>query len=409
MDAPTPSPDLETVEREIRQGFRLLRFSPPIERQFEQDTAENRCRHMIRQNYIGIVIYHFFLFSDQRVVGDVFQIDLLLHFAVMTPVMILTNLVLACRPRRWVRAGAEAAAVIVLTATIVVLTCQSRMPDRDIMLWTIVLVVLFMIVVQGIEFVYAVAASLAIFVIFAIGTATFETASADRILMTNSIMAGVMVFSLVGSYTLEHRQRTGYLLTLRDRLRNEVLEIASLRDALTGIGNRRALDAALLRLLARRGAGPVPASTVLLLDIDHFKAFNDGNGHQAGDRCLKRVAEILAGSVRSDEGTVYRFGGEEFLILLDGVSGADASRVAERVRARVAEDRIPRDAAGTAFVTISVGIASGQLGRDATAETLIAEADAALYAAKRGGRNRIWPPAQAEAPSVECARQAAAA
>ena len=396
MRAPAPSLDLDEVEHEIRHGFRPLRFSPPIERQYEADTGEGRCRNMIRQNYIGLLVYHGFLLTDYRVIGDVFLLDLILHFCVMTPAAVATNLLLARCPPRWLRAGAQTLAMIVLALTIVVVTCASRMPDRDVLIFTIILVVLFMIVMQGVEFVYATAGCAAIFILFAFGMNTFEAHSTDRILMADSIMAGVMIFSLFGAYALEQRTRAGYLLTLRDRLRNEALEIASLRDALTGICNRRALDAALLRLLARRASDPSPTSSVLLLDIDHFKAFNDTNGHQAGDRCLQRVAAILTESVRSDEGKVYRFGGEEFLILLDDNPEAEAAAVAERVRARVAGERIPRDPAGSAFVTISVGIASGRLGGETTAEALIAAADAALYAAKRRGRDQIWPPLTAD-------------
>ncbi|WP_165937799.1 GGDEF domain-containing protein [Methylobacterium segetis] len=295
----------------------MLRFSPSIERQFEADTGEARCRQFIRQNYIGLFIYHFFLVSDYRLVGDVFHLDLIMHFCVTTPMTFAAHLILAHNPPRWLRAGSETLVMAVVALTIIVVTCASRMPDRDILLFTTVLVVLFMIVMQGIEFFYAVAGCLAMFVMSVIAVITFTAFSSERMLMANSIMAGVMIFSLSGSYMLEHRTRTAYLLALRDRLRNRDLEIASLRDALTGIGNRRALDATLLRLLAQRGHEPWRASSILLLDIDQFKTFNDTNGHLAGDRCLKRVAGILASSVREDEGTVFRFGGEEFLVLLD--------------------------------------------------------------------------------------------
>ena len=220
-----------------------------------------------------------------------------------------------------------------------------------------------------------------------------------RVAVADAVFAGVVLFSLIGCYNLEFEQRTAYLLGLRERLRNEELERISRRDPLTGLGNRRALDAAVTRH-RERGARPI---SVLLVDIDFFKAFNDANGHLAGDDCLKRVAALIGGNAGLDR--VFRFGGEEFLVLLDESNPAEALEVGERIRRAIEAAAIGFGGRpGRGVMTVSVGIASGSLRDEASLAAIIAEADRALYRAKRGGRNRAMrlggPSAELHPPSV---------
>lgn len=129
--------------------------------------------------------------------------------------------------------------------------------------------------------------------------------------------------------------------------------------------------------------GPV---ATLLVDIDHFKRFNDTNGHQQGDLCQMRIAGLMATSLRAEEGQVYRFGGEEFVILLAGATLPDALLVADLVRSGVEDAGIP---AGPSAGTVSIGVAAAPVERDTTPQLLVADADAALYAARSHGRNRV--------------------
>jgi diguanylate cyclase (GGDEF)-like protein len=126
------------------------------------------------------------------------------------------------------------------------------------------------------------------------------------------------------------------------------------------------------------------------MDVDSFKAFNDNYGHQAGDDCLCRVAEVLdAGLLRSGE-VLARYGGEEFVALLPATDRDAAAHTAERLRLRVAEAAIPHgfSSAGTT-VSLSAGVAAVIPSAGGAPEKLLAAADAALYAAKRAGRNRV--------------------
>jgi diguanylate cyclase (GGDEF)-like protein len=160
----------------------------------------------------------------------------------------------------------------------------------------------------------------------------------------------------------------------------EPLRQGALFDPLTGALNRRGLDAELAALQAG-GQGVA----VLAIDLDHFKAVNDAHGHAAGDLVLQRFADVVRGSIRSED-VFARVGGEEFMLVLRGLSPDDVMGTAERIRQRVAALVVDVDDARVQ-VTCSLGVAHARDG--ARMPTLRLLADEALYAAKRDGRDRI--------------------
>ena len=168
---------------------------------------------------------------------------------------------------------------------------------------------------------------------------------------------------------------------------NEELARLSHQDGLTGLSNRRCFDDALRRESRDATFGDAPLS-LLMIDVDHFKSFNDTRGHQAGDECLRAVAALL-GRERAAPGEVAaRYGGEEFAMILPGHDPAAAGARAERLRAAIEALRLPHAGSATApWITVSVGVATR--GADGDDVSLIAAADAALYRAKRAGRNRV--------------------
>jgi len=169
---------------------------------------------------------------------------------------------------------------------------------------------------------------------------------------------------------------------------NRRLRDMSLRDPLTGLGNRRRLDRGIKQAWreAQQG-GPV---SLLLLDIDHYKAYNDRYGHGQGDLCLAQVGRALRQATRRQPAVVARYGGEEFAVLLPASDVTVARLVAERIQAGIAALALVHAGSPTApHITVSIGVATLQPGPSGLADDLLARADAALYAAKRDGRNRI--------------------
>jgi len=178
-------------------------------------------------------------------------------------------------------------------------------------------------------------------------------------------------------------ERTRELAAANDRL----VELAR-TDPLTGLPNRRAFEDHLRIALdfADRVQRPL---ALAMVDVDHFKAYNDAYGHPAGDACLRRVAEALRSATRRSLDLVARYGGEEFVIVLAITDGPLAAALADAARRAVSDLAIPHRGAAGGVVTVSIGVAELDLGAARRAEDLIARADAALYSAKRAGRDRV--------------------
>jgi diguanylate cyclase (GGDEF)-like protein/PAS domain S-box-containing protein len=165
-------------------------------------------------------------------------------------------------------------------------------------------------------------------------------------------------------------------------LNAQLAELAT-TDGLTGLANRRTFDDFLRRAFAQHDE-----LSMLLIDIDHFKGYNDSNGHQAGDGCLKKVAGVIADATIGTTALSARYGGEEFAIILPGVSERDAMTVAEAVRLRVRALQIENAAAARGTLSISIGV-TGRRAQTANEAVLVGEADLALYEAKRRGRDCV--------------------
>ena len=169
----------------------------------------------------------------------------------------------------------------------------------------------------------------------------------------------------------------------------ETLHRISTQDGLTGVSNRRHFDEA-LALEWRRAARSRSPLALLMLDIDYFKAFNDEAGHQAGDDCLRRVAQALRDNLHRAADLISRYGGEEFAILLPETDVEPARKIAESLREHIESLDIRHPAAPLGRVTVSIGLASVIPPRDgANVGEFVRYADAALYDAKRSGRNRV--------------------
>jgi diguanylate cyclase len=198
------------------------------------------------------------------------------------------------------------------------------------------------------------------------------------------------------SHTLEQRLQQSKAEVSRLQENIDAARAEARTDQLTQLSNRKAFDEAFQHALDSAAQNNEPLC-LLMGDIDHFKKFNDTWGHQTGDQVLRLVAHCMRESVR-DRDIPARYGGEEFAVILRGATLDIASQIAERIRWNVESKRVMKRSTGEDLgtITMSLGVALLQAGEDGA--SLIKRADAALYAAKHAGRNRVLTERQMEAP-----------
>lgn len=209
---------------------------------------------------------------------------------------------------------------------------------------------------------------------------------------TLGVAAAIALFA---NWRHERDARRTYLVGLKERLgrqalsqHNRELDDLTRRDPLTGLPNRRAFDAWLRTPIDGNAADRLVS--LIAIDIDHFKPFNDHYGHPAGDQCLRQVADCLRENARAQTDLVARIGGEEFAIILVGTGADDAIQLAHQLRNAVEGLALPHHGPGAGgHVTITAGVASAFVLDKVSLHALAQRADAALYEAKQAGRNQV--------------------
>lgn len=389
MKYQAPSDEMLVEQELARRGLRL-RFTPELERRFESETSAARNRMLFIQQMVALLFYLFHSFTDFALIPDVVPLALVLHLGIALPITLISLVVLwfgappALREAMVVGLGVLAALITLA------LMLASEAPLRDQLATSTAVVMLFVTVVQRIRFPYAVAACAVMALANGVALNMLPDYDPARLVSDVGTLVGSGVLMLAACWTLEREARRAYVLRLRERLLNTALDDMSRHDPMTGLENRRSLDLAFGAIARDANRGEDVA--VVLLDIDHFKAYNDTLGHMAGDEALRAVARELRAGLRAGTDRAFRFGGEEFMLLLRRTSLSEAVLLAERLRRRIEAAELPHPRAEGAVVTASFGVASARTGGEIGSDELVAGADAALYAAKRSGRNRVWPP-----------------
>lgn len=195
------------------------------------------------------------------------------------------------------------------------------------------------------------------------------------------------LYETVQEYTRNLEQKVQERTAELESLNHELKRLAD-RDGLTGVANRRAGDTHLDNVWLQTLEAQQPLS-VIMLDADHFKAYNDYYGHQDGDDCLRKLAAIISKLLRREADMVMRYGGEEFMLILPFTNNAGAMALSEKIRMAVLSEAIAHEASKTnSVVTVSIGVATTIPTRDSASSALVGAADEALYRAKKQGRNR---------------------
>ncbi|MEM1090261.1 MAG: diguanylate cyclase [Pseudomonadota bacterium] len=211
---------------------------------------------------------------------------------------------------------------------------------------------------------------------------SYHGAPPELIRFETSVLMVVSVVALVFAYTLEHSQRLSFL-------QRRIMQVLSSVDSLTGLKNRRVFDEE-LESLWKQGHRDSNPLGLLLVDVDHFKAFNDRYGHQAGDRCLARIGEVLGDSVRRPLDIAARVGGEEFALLFYAATPEHVVAAGKQIEEEIRALEIPHADSSTApVVTVSIGAGLIQPRPNRSPESLVKQVDLALYQAKSQGRGRL--------------------
>ncbi len=369
------------VASTIAGGFPWLKFEPELEQQFREEHYQNiRPRVRIAVALALLTVLGFAL-MDRWVLGQVpTDVQERLRFTVHLPIVILCLVLTGRRffPRYYLPAISIGAPLFGIGSVMMVMDAAS-MPQA-LMASRLVLVAFFFYFMLGLSFRTALSSNLIVlgsFVLFAI-TNRMPQGTGIYVFFT---LICANLFAGAGCYALEYANRLNFL---ERRLLNEV----ATRDALTGLLNRGAFEATQLQAWsgAQRRGGSL---AVMMLDIDHFKAYNDRYGHQAGDQCLRQVAQAVRRAAGRATDIVGRYGGEELIVLMPEIDEEQASHVAESVIAAVRALCIAHAASNTTtIVTVSMGLAWVRSAAAEVFESAVRRADMALYEAKAAGRDR---------------------
>ncbi|MGH6645635.1 diguanylate cyclase [Aquabacterium sp.] len=389
---------LEQVDEALRAPHVLLGFKPQLERRFRTQTHRARRRSM---QVAGVLMNTFpllMLLADYFLIPDVFSQALWLRLTCVGVTLLLS--ILAFKLISDERAPEWWAIAIGLLAvgTNLHLLGQSNSPLGQLHLLGCAMVILYNNVILRPRFQLAAWATAAMLAGPAWVGLTLPEPLRDlkQLLPVLVAIAATASCSLYFLYQLEREERHNHLMSLRHRLLsarlatvNAELDQLARLDPLTLVANRRHADEHLGQLWQRRHHGQDHLA-VMMIDIDHFKAYNDRYGHPAGDACLRAVAQALMLDLRRAGDLLARYGGEEFIAVLHGVPPDEALKTAERITQAIRDLNLVHEGSPGQQVTISVGLCCDRVAEhDLSLQAWVAAADQALYDAKRQGRNQV--------------------
>jgi len=369
----------------------LLRMGPEVERAEERDFGAERIKHLRHAIIVGLIVYNIYNLTSLHLMADIQPFTVMMRLFVLVPgSLIIFYLVPRVPPA--IRELLLLGGMFVASLLPLYLLYVSQSSYATYTLGELPLVLLFgnMLLVLRFRFALmftAVTCLTALWVIHA------KPGLDENLIfpLTVQVVTGLF-FTLYGNWHVERQRCLTYLARydaqnradLAER-RGDRLRDLTLTDMLTGIPNRRHLDETLENWLETRGD-----VLLLMVDVDHFKAFNDRFGHVAGDDCLRRIASALCTFAARHDGFAARYGGEEFTLLFAMDTESGGAFLADRLVRSVRDLAIPHPARadGLAFVTVSVGYAGTGEGSVREARDLVTRADLALYEAKSAGRNR---------------------
>ena len=383
---PTGFTDTGSIDAKTGLEIENLRFAPDTEAEFQtyfiqRSLARARWATAIYLALVAVVTA-INMRGSMAPLGETFQQPIyLLRLGVACPALVLilaaTVIPELQRHYQWI----TATAVIVTGMSVMAISGIAAAAGRPEFQMGDVLVVVYATLFLGLLARQVMLVASALMLSF-IGIGWYLGVSTEHLIFASSVVFATTLMSVLSALRMERLLRANFI---ENRLLNDIAE----RDGLSGLYNRRMFDnlTSRLWLQAQRNQD---ALQVILVDIDHFKAYNDLYGHQAGDTCIRRVASIIARAAKRPFDFCARYGGEEFALVLYAPSGNDPTAVPEQIRRDIMALDIPHaNADGTRMLTVSIGSATAQSNTKRSLAGLIQTADEALYRAKKLGRNRV--------------------
>ncbi len=382
----------------LTQGFRLLNFGAPLESLYrEQEPAQYRFRNRLFL-VVGFVIVFGFGAIQPDWAPDVDVLVKSIRLFLLSPLIVLSFGITFLKRYRKFEYPCLALANFANCVTVIFTMYFSKSPEAIHFHSLLMLAVVYGNLLQRLPFWFSLAWTSSVMFVYALTLGIHPEYSHIQSYYVTLFFV-VCVAGLVANYVVDFRARHDFLQSVllkseKEKLEKTRVELyrAAVKDVTTGLYNRRYFDLQ-LGLQWRKAYEEKRPLALLFVDVDCFKRFNDSYGHQAGDDCLRKVAETLASLEKRPMDLIARYGGEEFVVLLPGMHWARAMEFAEHARQMVLEMGVEHRASLVCDrVTVSIGVAVMQPDRNAKSDLLIQVADNALYQAKREGRNRVCGP-----------------
>ena len=372
-----------------------LFFEPNLEAQFQADKADERMSLIRRASALAVLFALGLVVSDAFTVPDRLAMSVVLKLLVFVPVCVLGQWVIGryFTPvwREWALAS-TGWLVALMCAWVLAPSVSPHAMDSIVVLNVVV------VFVNAIGRFWPCLTMSALIAVLHVATLAWMGKLAHVVgVSCTLLLMSTVICTLYATYVLERDERRAYVLDLQEQAlaqeltaSHELVARTARTDALTQVANRRHFDEVMDQVWTH-AQSQRSSVALLLLDIDHFKAYNDLYGHPAGDACLQAVAQALTGCMRKGGDLVARWGGEEFAVVMHGASLETAQLLAERVRDAVMSQHLIHAASRCApVVTVSVGVSAMDPGPESSLAELVRTADACLYEAKARGRNRVW-------------------
>ena len=390
----------EESEPQLREALARpwwkLRFEGELETLFDQKVAPIQAKDARNNYFLAMFFCNVFAIADYRFLPDVYVTAWLLRFAVITPMFMITIWAEFYARQSFRRGWMTLLLMLVTTAALTYPLLISNSPDLVHYQVGVIVVVLFSNLLTDLRFALALMGSVVFMIMYMLELTIGLDLPSHVIGNYGMVSTSIVALSLVATFRRERHLRTVFLMLAlldiaeqRQTGANAALRKLAAQDPLTGLANRRRFDEEYPRLWKEAVRQSLPLS-ILFIDLDRFKAYNDTYGHAKGDEILERLADVMRQTTtRRPLDLAVRNGGEEFLVVLPDTTRDMAVGIAQSLVDRLSGLAIPHEGSSFGVVTASVGVAGGvpQSGQDA--DDYVKQADMAMYRAKENGRNRV--------------------